>query len=120
MNQEMAARRRKLIDALRSGRYRKARGQLRKGNRFCATGVACDLFAQDHPLWMWDGNYFGQIGIMQGFAKIPPYAVVDYFGLDRVGLDHLMDANDKRGGWEPVITILEEDMPDVDPALVAE
>lgn len=32
------------IEALRSGRYKQARGRLRKGDCFCCLGVLCDLY----------------------------------------------------------------------------
>ncbi len=40
-----------LADALESGDYRKAKGQLRKGNtnRMCCLGVACNIYAQHNP-----------------------------------------------------------------------
>lgn len=38
------------IDALRSGKYKQGRGQLRSaGNKFCCLGVLCNLHAQEHP-----------------------------------------------------------------------
>ena len=40
---------RKLVEALRSGRYGQATGQLRRGDAFCCLGVACDLF--DPAAW---------------------------------------------------------------------
>lgn len=39
----------KLIVALRSGKYKKCSNQLRRGDRFCALGVLCNLHAQEHP-----------------------------------------------------------------------
>lgn len=37
----------KWLAALRSGKYRQGYGHLRKNDRFCCLGVACDIF-QDH------------------------------------------------------------------------
>lgn len=47
----------KWIKALRSGKYKQARGQLRVGNAFCCLGVACDI----SHLGVWeDSNYLGK------------------------------------------------------------
>jgi hypothetical protein len=37
------------VAALRSGEYKQARGQLRRGDSFCCLGVLCNLHAQAHP-----------------------------------------------------------------------
>lgn len=51
---------RKLIRALRSGKYEQARGALRDGQKFCCLGVACDLYdpAQWEPLDTCGRNYW--------------------------------------------------------------
>lgn len=41
--QEQAANRAKWVEALESGRYEQTEYALKKGDRFCATGVACDI-----------------------------------------------------------------------------
>ncbi|KGM36163.1 hypothetical protein [Inquilinus limosus] len=43
-----------LVTALRSGDYKQAEGQLRRGDRFCCLGVACDLFAKLEETGHWD------------------------------------------------------------------
>lgn len=40
---------RKWSKALESGEYKQGTGQLRKGDKFCALGVLCNLHAQEHP-----------------------------------------------------------------------
>jgi hypothetical protein len=40
---------RKWAQALESGEYKQGMGQLRKGDKFCALGVLCNLHAQEHP-----------------------------------------------------------------------
>jgi hypothetical protein len=40
---------RKWAAALESGEYKQGVGQLRKGDKWCALGVLCNLHAQEHP-----------------------------------------------------------------------
>jgi hypothetical protein len=40
---------RKWSKALESGEYKQGFGQLRRGDKFCALGVLCNLHAQEHP-----------------------------------------------------------------------
>ncbi len=50
------ARIRKWVKALRSGEYQQGKDALRKGDKFCCLGVACDLYAKAHPekvTWMY-------------------------------------------------------------------
>lgn len=52
--EEQAENRRKLVEALRSGEYQQGRSalthHLKEGkDLFCCLGVACDLFAKEHP-----------------------------------------------------------------------
>ena len=44
----------KLVAALRSGRYRQARTKLRKADRYCCLGVACEI----SKLGKWEKSYF--------------------------------------------------------------
>ena len=37
----------KWVAALRSGKYEQCRGDLRRGDKFCCLGVACDLIDKD-------------------------------------------------------------------------
>lgn len=59
------------VEALRSGEYKQGRGQLRRGNKFCCFGVACDLF--DHDAW-YDDSFDGQ-------DQVLPLEVRDALGL---------------------------------------
>ena len=38
------------VAALRSGKYKKCKGELRKGNKFCVLGVLCDLHRKHGPI----------------------------------------------------------------------
>ena len=48
MNKSIA---KKWITALRSGDYKKAKGQLRQEEGFCCLGVLCNLHALENPLY---------------------------------------------------------------------
>lgn len=52
----MNANAKKWVAALRSGEYSQGRGRLRKGDTFCCLGVACDLYAKEHPEAEWLGT----------------------------------------------------------------
>jgi hypothetical protein len=43
----------KLVRALRSGRYRKIRNVMHRGERFCVLGVLCELYRKEHPKAQW-------------------------------------------------------------------
>ena len=45
----------KWVAALRSGKYQQGRDVLRKGDKFCCLGVACDLI--DPDAWERDNGY---------------------------------------------------------------
>ena len=63
----------KWIDALRSGKYKQCKGRLRRGNRFCASGVLCDIHAKEFDcMTAWkDDRYFGNdVSI--------PFTVIDW------------------------------------------
>lgn len=68
-----------LADALESGDYRKAKGQLRKGNtnRCCCLGVACNVYAQANPKKVQDQfnpeALFGEVSYL-------PKLVQEWFG----------------------------------------
>lgn len=80
------------VDALRSGEYRQARGQLRsKQNGFCCLGVLCNIHAQEHPeiaAKQMSSNYMGQNAIL-------PIAVREWAGLKTS--DPLVKYSNKHG-----------------------
>ena len=43
----------KWVAALRSGEYQQTVGWLRDSQGYCCLGVACDLYAQEHPECSW-------------------------------------------------------------------
>lgn len=76
---EQVANRRRLIEALRSGRYAQARKRLRVGNAFCCLGVACDL--HDPTGWRSSGGRSTWTYGEREDVVYPPHEVSWAFGL---------------------------------------
>jgi len=73
--EQQAANREKWIEALESGEYKQAQNTLRKDDKFCCLGVACDINGIGH----WEnGSYF--VGKLEYHATLP-YQVKDWLGL---------------------------------------
>ena len=66
------------ISALRSGKYKQARGQLKTSKGYCCLGVLCDLTAGE-----WKGNQF----IYQGWKNtfLVPDNLADELGIAGAG-----------------------------------
>lgn len=47
-----------LVEALRSGKYQKAKGKLRVRDCFCVKGVACELYRLNTGIGKWEGSDF--------------------------------------------------------------
>ena len=69
----------KLINALRSGKYRQGFEYLHPDGEFCCLGVACDIFKEDKADWEATNNYYGFIqNSIFGEIKILPQNVLDW------------------------------------------
>jgi hypothetical protein len=95
----------KWLEALRSGKYRKARGQLRRiGRQMCCLGVLCDIL----PEVKWESvvaryrNSFSRVQLPKG--------VNDLAGLPVNREMDLSNLNDSKAGWEPVIQYIETEL----------
>ena len=73
---EQAEHRKKLVEALRSGKYRQGRGQLRTGDYFCCLGVACEISG----LVTWDKTLACTESDQIGEHAILPTEVMDWIG----------------------------------------
>jgi len=74
--EEQAEHRRLWVEALRSGKYQQAQGQLREGvNSFCCLGVACEISGLD----MWKGE---AVPFYLGDNRMLPGPVRDWLGLN--------------------------------------
>lgn len=110
MNADVKA---KWLEALRSGEYQQAAGQLRDGNAFCCLGVLCDLASQSGAVRPWEGN-----GIIEDYGATLPPKVMDWAGLDndnpqvrRNGhLWALGELNDNRATFAEIADVIERDL----------
>lgn len=79
-----------LADALESGEYKQGERALRNGpDMFCCLGVACDLYAKEHPekqSWSFFNAFMGETAVL-------PKTVKDWFGFKTVtgGLTNLVE-----------------------------
>ena len=107
---------RKLVAALRSGRYKQGRGQLHRASddRRCCLGVACDLYqkevgglriekSDEHDAFFYDGE-----------SGILPAVVMEWLGLreerGQLGehfLDCLAAKNDSGASFRQIADIIE-------------
>lgn len=97
-----------LIDALRSGRYTKAIGQLKIGSYYCTTGVACDIYRKSHrKTTRWMGDQFVVLPENKCDRNAPDL-VLDWFGINRSLLHKIIDWNDsERLGFDTIAQRLE-------------
>ena len=107
----LTERRKKLIDALRSGKYKYGKGVMRRKPKdsqmdgmceFCIMGVACEVFRLEYPResrWIeYTGDVMSfEVGNNQ-YADDKPYtpvaAVLTYFSMSFDDVDNLVGAND--------------------------
>jgi len=80
------------VAALRSGRYKKARYALRTADRYCATGVLCDVF--DRSLWDVHITLSAQHRRVPRASFYAPCFVIEAAGLTPSQLSLIMNAND--------------------------
>ena len=105
------------LAALRSGKYQQARGMLRSGDRYCALGVACDLYLQTYGASEWaqfganlyDFRWKGKSP--RGKAEVPE-AVRAALGMTPRGLVRVVTLNDTRKlPFSAIADFLESDAP---------
>jgi len=87
-----------LARELRSGKYPECAGQLRRGERFCAIGVACDILVNETDKGLcWEGDEAGKrlahADERHGAADWSKQ-VGGYFGLSTNEALSIADAND--------------------------
>lgn len=69
----------KLIDALRSGKYKQGKNRLRKGDTFCCLGVACDIYGKEFGIdWVEDSDGYSFLGSVLYLPK----PLDTYFGFE--------------------------------------
>ena len=94
------------VNALRSGKYKKCRGLLRKSvNEFCTLGVLCDLYAKsNNKTWrrLKNTGFDGASYSILDSSRLLPEKIQDWAGIKRTLIDEyegnydmtLMDFND--------------------------
>ena len=113
MNQKIKAR---WLKALRSGRYKQAKGRLRVEREpgeygFCCLGVLCDL-ARKSKIREWDGEFF------DGIDDVPPKSVWNWAGLmepnpvvmTRKGPETLSALNDRGVKFSTIANYIEKSL----------
>jgi len=85
------------VEALRSGEYEQGRNWLRRGDRYCCLGVACDIAADDLGLERTSNGWRG------GRAYLPP-VVQRWLGLaTRMG-----EFIEPETGWQGSLVVLND------------
>ena len=86
----------KWVDALRSGKYEQGHGQLRKGDRYCCLGVACDVYIQEMGGGEWiagtrrtDDWWFANE--KTGYDAVLPDIVREWLGLSKNAGEYVLD-----------------------------
>ena len=67
------------LEALRSGKYKQGKLYLKKDNKYCCLGVACDLYNKTHKVKVDFVNYTSNI--QQPNTGLPP-VVLKWLGLN--------------------------------------
>lgn len=99
----------KLVAALRSGKYKPAKGSLRDGENYCCLGVACEVYRTTarRGAWIGESTFADVCGSRIG--SLPP-DVSDWYGFDSsdplIGkTTHATTANDIHGwGFKRIAT----------------
>jgi hypothetical protein len=111
VKQELTANQKKLIAALRSGKYTQGKGKLRGDDGFCCLGVAAQEFvtdkievfrSDDPPVWYYEGEEL----------VAPPYVVkalglLEKGGMSRSTNNCLTDLNDAGVSFSEIADLLE-------------
>lgn len=101
---------RKLVKALRSGKYKQARGKLRRANAFCCLGVACDIYRKEVGGKWVHGRFLQERDVMPdkvsgwfGFPCPNPWIV-----LPNGASTGLADKNDSGSTFGQIAKLIEE------------
>ena len=107
--EQQAENRRTWVEALRSGKYKQASGQLRIGDAFCCLGVACDISGLGS--WNEYSEYSTHIDGGQGYKL--PASLMDYLGLRTPTGDfemtNLSSMNDNGKSFEEIADVIERE-----------
>jgi hypothetical protein len=116
-----AAVQQKLVAALTSGKYKQARGSLKRidpdGARHCCLGVLCELYAAenggkfvpDPELPVSKRAAYGREGgeaMFDGDTNMPSHRVLAWAGLDQVVAADLAEKNDAGASFKQIATAI--------------
>jgi len=108
----------KWVEALQSGDYKQGKYVLKKEDRYCCLGVACDLYSKEHSdfkiVSQEDCTFFGanSRGFSRGFGDsiFLPSEVQEWLGLaDKYGNfdeSSLMGMNDEGKSFEEIAEVI--------------
>lgn len=108
--QELGPRQREWVEALRSGKWRQAKGVLKNGDSFCCLGVACEISG----LGEWKVPEEEDREKYLGAATVLPEEVMDFFSFkDEFGSHENLDSsltrdNDSGKSFSEIADIIEE------------
>lgn len=102
------------VAALRSGEYLQTRGHLHDDKGFCCLGVACDLYAKEHPEAVWKDGHGGLTFL--GRSSVLPQPVASWIGLKELNgsaamLFSLASLNDDGKSFEAIANIIDSEPP---------
>ena len=100
------------LEALRSGKYRKARNRLRnKNGGMCCLGVLCDIKPRRGVEWekvsflFWEATYHGTYN-----NRMLPSALAESLRISGRQISALAHLNDYTRGWSKVIEYIEKNL----------
>lgn len=105
---------RKWINALRSGKYKKTTGALKRTDgSYCALGVLCDLYKRDgKPLGEKtsknpEDEFYDAVRI-GGEVQMPPKKVLNWAGLGQIQAEDIASLNDFGDSFKRIATFIEQ------------
>ena len=106
----------KLVEALRSGEFKQAKGALRTGDGFCCLGVACETYRRITGVGEWEDCEGGDMRFLSDTKLLPP-RVREFFGFsDHCGTfgddDALYELNDNGTPLDEIAALIESEPPD--------
>jgi len=98
---------RRWLEALQSGEYRKTTQGLRVKGRYCCLGVLCDIQVRAGVEWLPNGiaSFAGSIS-----SAVLPEPLMDAVGITGNEEAELIDLNDSERGWSHVIQYIRKNL----------
>ncbi len=97
------------IKALRSGDYKQIIGTLRHDDKFCATGVLCDLHAKEYGI-EWKIREMLRSDLYFSASTWPPDEVLRWAGLNNAQTQVIASWNDDGTSFKEIATHIESSL----------